>query len=469
MGNIVKKVALKLFEWQLAILNHGARFKLIRAGCRTGKSWLAVAWIIKRAGEIPNGIHWYVAQTNQQARDICWPLLKTLIPREMMSRPPLEVYKEIHLVNGSVIALKSAETDDNLRGSGINSLVCEEYAFWQRGDLYETVLRMRIADKQGHVMFISSPNGSNHFRKKEAELLARIKAGDDSCAVWHLTTWDNPIISRAELEELKRTMPEEKYLQEVMGEYVDRCGLVYFEATEDTFMDLQGLPRRTMCGLDWGLEDYAAAAWTGIMNNGVLFTGNEWQIQNTAAAVCARQIREKTGRNQTEYVMDSSAWKRDGTSLISVADEYSNAGIRALKATRHLDASISSVKLCLAAGLLKISPNCRNIRAAMSDWQWGSHEPDILAALRYGVSYIYDYNLSPLIPHLKTAQSPQEFREKTMPEVIDVLAKSKQPLSNVSILPKPNVSREEIERKRFGDSGPGFSWNSDLGTFERGL
>jgi hypothetical protein len=43
------------------------------------------------------------------------------------------------------------------------------------------------------------------------------------------------------------------------------------------------------------------------------------------------------------------------------------------------------MKRMMAGGLIYIDPKCGNLLQALESWQHGQHEPDILAATRYGI------------------------------------------------------------------------------------
>jgi hypothetical protein len=306
---------------------------------------------------------------------------------------------------------------------------------------------MRLADRNGFVLFISSPNGSNAFRKKENEFTHLIKNGSKEHAVYHLTTWDNPLIPRSELEELKRTMPEAKYKQEVMAEYQDEQGLVYFEFTDNAVVPTAEPPARIMTGLDWGLDDNAASAWVNIHVDGTLHLSKEYVVNNTAPQDTAARIKQLTPTFPNAYVMDASCWRREGTSMTSIADVYAKAGVRAFQATRALDVSIGYVKKALSTGLLTIDPSCVNTITAMQEWQHGQHEPDILAALRYAIAYIFEFNLSPMANALKVAVSEEHFKAQLASTRNNL---SVQPEQLTSVMLKPGMTQKQYDRAKYG-------------------
>jgi hypothetical protein len=66
---------ISLLPWQQEVWDDPARFKVIAAGRRTGKSRLAAYKLIVEALSSTKGQVFYVAPTQGQARDIMWQAL----------------------------------------------------------------------------------------------------------------------------------------------------------------------------------------------------------------------------------------------------------------------------------------------------------------------------------------------------------------------------------------------------------
>ena len=150
----------KLHPAQLEILNSKARFKVVAAGRRFGKSRLAAWVLLIKALQSTDKDVFYVAPTFQQAKDIMWCTLKEL---------GHEVITGVHentgvltLVNGKKIALKGSDRPDTLRGVGLAYVVIDEYAD-MKPFVFEQILRPALADVKGGCMFIGTPKGRNHF------------------------------------------------------------------------------------------------------------------------------------------------------------------------------------------------------------------------------------------------------------------------------------------------------------------
>jgi len=203
----------KLHDKQREVFNSTARFKIVAAGRRFGKSRLA-AWILLiEALQSKSKDVFYVAPTYQQARDIMWGVLKELGHEVIASAH--ENTSVLTLVNGRKIYLKGADRPDTLRGVGLAYVVIDEYADI-KPNVWEQILRPSLADVQGKALFIGTPKGRNHFYElwKYAE-----DQKDDDWEAFHYSSYDNPLIPASEIEAAKSSMSSFAFRQEFMASF----------------------------------------------------------------------------------------------------------------------------------------------------------------------------------------------------------------------------------------------------------
>jgi uncharacterized protein (UPF0297 family) len=104
-----------------------------------------------------------------------------------------------------------------LLGQSIGFLLADECAYIpDYPQIEDEVIRMRLADQGGSLFRTSTPNGRNHF----FTYYQQGGSGDPRYYSQMLTTWDNPYVPRAFLEEQRERMLPEYYAQNVMGEFV---------------------------------------------------------------------------------------------------------------------------------------------------------------------------------------------------------------------------------------------------------
>lgn len=378
-----------LYPKQIAILNGLKRFNIVRAGRRMGKTYLATYALLKFAITHPRSLSWFVALDISTCVELAMPEFERICPPELIKSKNKQT-RTITLYNDAVISWKTAETADALRGRGVDFLVLEEAAFWKNlQQLWQDVLAPQLMGRGGRALFISSPNGSNYFRRLEAQALENINANPTKTewAVFHGTIYDAGNITKEEIEQKHSITPDLTWRQEYLAEYVDEIGLVYWEfKPTQSVVDLNPPhnPMFTIRGLDWGLNDNTACAFIQPFENKTAYIFDEHVQNNLDPALQCRNILSKYQLPVRYSVLDKSCWNRS-PDMTSVAKRFFANGIPVMPATGDLDGSIGDFKGLLAAGHILIHRRCANLIQAIESWQYGSHEPDILAAARYGI------------------------------------------------------------------------------------
>lgn len=206
---------------QKEVLQHPARFKILACGRRWGKSQMSSYKIIIEALKKTDGVYWIVSPTYPQTK-IIWRMIKKFMPKQAIKRI-MEGELYIELKNGTTIWAKSGDKPDNLRGEGLDGVVLDECAML-RPEVWYEVIRPALSDKGGWAIFISTPKGKNWFY----ELFMRGKDKNQSeYASFQYSSYANPILKREEIEEMANSMPEIKYRQEILAEFLDDGGVVF--------------------------------------------------------------------------------------------------------------------------------------------------------------------------------------------------------------------------------------------------
>lgn len=206
---------ISLLPWQQEVWTDPARFKVIAAGRRTGKSRMAAWRLIVSALEADKGHVWYVAPTQQQARDIMWQQLLELGNPVIANSHVNNM--QLTLINGSIISLKGADRPETMRGVALKFVVLDEYADI-KPTVFEQILRPALADLKGHCIFIGTPKGRNHFY----DIYKMGQSGKPETKdwkSWHFTSFDNPLLDKEEIEIAKNTMSTFAYRQEFMASF----------------------------------------------------------------------------------------------------------------------------------------------------------------------------------------------------------------------------------------------------------
>jgi len=213
MDTTVSDLNVSLLPWQREVWKSEARFKVIAAGRRCGKTQF-VAWeLIIKALQADKGHVFYIAATLGQARDVIWATLIELCQPVLKNAHINNL--QITLINGSTITLKGSDRPDTMRGVSLYHAALDEYAS-MKPFVWEEVIRPALADQKGTATFIGTPSGRNHFY----DIYEYAKLGDDpTWAAWHFTSFDNPILDPEEINAAKRSMSSYAFRKEFMASF----------------------------------------------------------------------------------------------------------------------------------------------------------------------------------------------------------------------------------------------------------
>lgn len=230
------------------------RHKVIVAGRRFGKTFLALLVLISSACRFRRSKNWYVAPTRTMAKDIAWEELKYLLNLDEfgLGNPLVRDVNETELtvtfINGAIIKLMGASEPDRLRGRGLKCVVLDEYA--DMDPQAWVVIRPQLSDKRhrleygelGRAMFIGTPKGYNHFKKLYDDIRQGMMGTDWSA--YRFTSLDGGNIDSAEIEKAKYDLTERDFRQEYMATFESITGRVYHAFLREMYLE----SKEKMCG-----------------------------------------------------------------------------------------------------------------------------------------------------------------------------------------------------------------------------
>ena len=204
-----------LHKGQLEVAKSDARWKILCAGRRFGKTRLGVQMCMEVA--LRGGRAWWVAPTFSIAR-VGWRDIAASaksFPKEIEPKVSL-ANMQIDLANGGSIAVRSADNPQRLRGEGLDFLVMDEAAF-VKPEVWQEVLRPTLTERKGSALFISTPIGRDNWffdlweTAEDAENWQRFR----------FATTDNPRIDPEEVEAARTEVGSIVFAQEYLAEFVD--------------------------------------------------------------------------------------------------------------------------------------------------------------------------------------------------------------------------------------------------------
>lgn len=213
-----------LLPWQEEVFKNPARFKVIAAGRRCGKSRLCAITLIIEALRCPQGSAvLYVSPTMGQSRQIIWDLLLDL-GRDVIQSSHVNNL-DITMINGAKIYVRGSDRPDTLRGVSLTYAVLDEVADI-KPEAWEQVIRASLSDRKGRALFLGTPKGRNWFH----DLWKLGQDGEDAdWKSWHFTTKDNPLIDPDEIESAKKTLSSFAFKQEYLASFTNAGSDVFKE------------------------------------------------------------------------------------------------------------------------------------------------------------------------------------------------------------------------------------------------
>lgn len=359
---------------------------VVRAGRRFGKSSLSLNIVLREAIANP-GRYWIIAPEYTQAKSIYWrELVDEYIPKELIIKKNdqeliLEVRTSIEGKN-SIIEFKGSDREDKLRGAGLRGVVLDEYAF-QKEHVWSKIISPMLVQTNGWAIFITTPNGvSNHFKKFWDNAVA-YEAENPNKKVWktfHFTSYDfkGPgwEIMHRNLDEEKKSLTDEFFLQEFMAEFAKFVGLIYtgfddkvhvrpFEVDENwTFYR----------SIDFGATDPNAVSFIGVDRDGIHYIFDELYVSDLFTSELAELIKQKSAHRYFTATYADSAAKQSildlGTYGITAIPVKKNLAAKETGSKQWIVAGINRVHQLLKEGKIVVHPRCKATIKEFMSYSW---------------------------------------------------------------------------------------------------
>ena len=286
-----------LHDKQKDVVRSKARFKIVRAGRRSGKSSLQVEDMSYTAVKEKDSPVFYIAPTQIQARAIIWEALKAklaLISEVNESR--LEMKVPTQDGGYSLITVAGWENRENFRGRKAKKIYFDEldtmkdfFIGWQE------IFRPALTDLKGEAMFSGTPKKENPNLKR----LEKMAETDPDYEAFHFTTSDNPHIPKEEIYKAKEELDYNTFRQEYLAEYIENQGSLFkFTALVDVFSNTitkENSKYLTVDIADDGSDKTIFAFWEGLEE----YRREEFERLNTEGII--QKIREYASLEKIPY------------------------------------------------------------------------------------------------------------------------------------------------------------------------
>lgn len=274
---------------QRQVLTSDARFRLVAAGRRSGKTLLAAVATVKRALEADDDwLGWWVTPTHDIA-DTGFRLIDDHLPDGVVADRKLSPPRAIEFKNGARLGFRTTSGGANV-SVGLDWVVIDEAAKDVPERAWTQELRPTLSDTNGEMLAISTPDGRGWFY----DWFQRGQSPDyPDVESWQWPTYRNPHVPDSEVDAARDELPERIFEQEYLAQFRDDTGGVFDPDPEayDPTPDTVAGPYRV--GVDLARsEDYLAIVALGADGRVAQLTrerGLSWpQIQSRVERVHER-------------------------------------------------------------------------------------------------------------------------------------------------------------------------------------
>lgn len=197
--------------------------------------------------------------------------------------------------------LRSADRPELIEGFGYRFIILNEAGIILRDEyLWHNTIQPMMLDYNPEVLIGGTPKGKGLFYR--LAVMAQEKEGWE---YFHFTSYDNPYLSRKELEDLISEIPPSIQKQEIYAEFLEDSSTVFRNIRKAIGADPRApeLGKQYVAGLDLArLQDYT---WLIVIDNfghqvySDRFNEVDWAIQK-------RRIAEAVKRYNARLIMDST-------------------------------------------------------------------------------------------------------------------------------------------------------------------
>lgn len=356
---------------QSIIAKDNHRFRVIRAGRRFGKSVLSAYEMLSVAIANSGARIPYYAPTRDDARDIMWGILQQVCQGAIVDKNEarLEITIRNQYRTTSLIALYGWEAvQERKKGVGVknNFVVLDEVSKYRNFlEGWHEVIRPTLTDLRGGGLFISTPNGFNHFYD-----LYNMEKKDSDYKSFHFTAYDNPFMPVDEIEKARMELTEDRFAQEYLADFRKTEGLVYKEFSRDKHI-VDGIPRldwvKEMVSVDFGFSNPAAVYVIRKDRQGRYWISDEWYRTGQTDAQIADYVAALR-KNETYPDPESAGG----------VEELRRRGVNVRDVIKGKDSvrnGVSVVRELLKANRLFIHNSCENLVWEFETYSYPPRKP----------------------------------------------------------------------------------------------
>jgi len=231
----------ELHPGQLKVISEARRFNALKCGRRWGKTKMAEELLLspenKTNGALSGYPVSYLAPTYKMLMEVWREMIDITQP---ITKSKSETEMRLELLGGGVIDFWSLENPNSIRGRKYKRVVLDEVEVARNLKIaWQNVIRPTLTDLKGDAWFLSTPRfGSSYFKEL-------CKLDNDKWKSWTFTTYGNPNIDPAEIDEAREQLDEQTFRCEYLAEDVSLAvnKFIYnFDRSRHIVKGLQPIP-----------------------------------------------------------------------------------------------------------------------------------------------------------------------------------------------------------------------------------
>jgi hypothetical protein len=248
------------YEEQRQVAQSDARFRVVAAGRRSGKTTLAAAETVYRA--LRGGPDWHGAWVtpSHQISETGFSMIDGAVEDDAVDQAKSSAPFRHTFANGARLDYLTVDGDANV-SFGFDWVCIDEAAKGIPERAWTQDLRPTLSDTSGEAMFISTPDGRGLFH----DVYQRGQSEDyPAWSSWRWSTYANPHVPDTEVDSAREDIPDRIFRQEYLAEFLDDSGGVFSPQAEPYDPDAADVPGPYRTGVDLARsEDYLAIVTLG--------------------------------------------------------------------------------------------------------------------------------------------------------------------------------------------------------------
>lgn len=388
-----------LMTWQATVAQSPARFKILRCGRRTGKTYFIIIDSLSLALKYPGISMAYVGLTYSHAKDVVWEDYLKLGGSLIEYKNSQELLIRLH--NGSRIKLYSWDSIDNMLGKKYHKVYLDEAAVAR--NLYKAwddVIEPTLLDYHGEAWFTSMPRGKGQFKRLIDESMNK-----DDWESFHFTSYDNSTIPnvKADLDQKRKDIAPSVFAQQYLAEFTDLEGRIYTEFMRDmTVKDCPFEPVRYGFSVDFGYNHPLAAYVYAIGPDDQIHVEKELYETKLDDKKRLARIKDLTEAYSIEVAVGDS---EDPIAIEQLTRELPFRVDGAVKGKDSVMQGINLVKSAFHSGNLTVAERCVNLVDELEVYAWKldkegnetdqpvKENDDAVDSLRYFVTKVMNHKI----------------------------------------------------------------------------